>query len=249
MRKILLLVAFLAGLRANGQMTPVPKDVLQKAYAATVVLIGHTDEGAGVCSATIVCRKDAEYKILSAAHCVGDLDTEISIGEFESESPIETDRSLVVNFGSKFFVSPESVEPDDPSNTEWREDATILAVGNFDAGRDYSVLSFSHTTETPLPVAAIDPDPLEVGDGIFNISNPLNHTKTALFGTVVKVDEDFDLWHHALLLQMPGAAPGSSGSAVFDSEGRIRAIVVGGDGENPSLVVAIPVADALAGNL
>jgi len=242
MRKILLLAAFLIGLRANSQVVPIPKDVLQRAYDSTVVLTAHTDEGDGVCSATIVGRTDSTYKILSAAHCVGDVQMDISFSGGESEDTMDADMSLAVNFDSRFSVEPET-------DSGWKAHAKLLTVGNFDAGLDYSVLSFNYASDQSLPVSAMDGEPLEVGDGVFNVSAPLNHTKTPLFGVVTKLDTEFSVWKHALLLQMPGAAPGSSGSAVFDAQGRIRAIIVAGDDENPSLVVALPVSEILAGTL
>jgi len=247
MRKTWLLLACLFCLRANSQTVPFEKHILWDAFGATAVLDGTTSTGEGTCSAVIIDRHDQDYTLLSAAHCLGNVeyvqppDVESDHFYLMSENDQDLKVRLQLDFSDKFFVAPDTIE-------DWKEPVKLLKIGNFDAGLDYSILSFHHESATPLPSAPLDPAPLAVGDTIFNVSLPLDRFKMTLFGTVARTDTDYRIWHHALALQMPGVTHGSSGSAIFDGAGHVRAVVVGVDPDNPGIVMAIPAAEILLGN-
>lgn len=204
------------------------KPVIQKAYKSTVVL-EHKD--AGLCSAVIISRTDSEYRVLTAGHCVGEIETNVDDPfAYITGEPIET--RLILNPNDTFYITSEVDEG-------WREEATLISVGDFSAGVDYAILSFQHCPE--LPVASLDSARLEMGDEVFAIGIPGGFLKIPLLGLVGRTNIGFWPWQHVLLLQMPGIISGSSGSPVFDSEGRVRAIIVGRDPENSAVGLALSI--------
>jgi S1-C subfamily serine protease len=176
------------------------------------------------CGAVIVHRDDRLYRVLTAAHCVGEVyDDENKKGRIVKRLHLLPD--------VEYSVSPEVDGP-------WTAAARLIETGNLSEGLDYALLEFSSPKE--LPVSLVDVEPLRMGDSVTNVSAPEDRFKAFLFGRVARIKLNTPIWKGVLALQMTGIAPGSSGSPVFDENGHVRGIVVGQVPDNPSLVIMLP---------
>lgn len=242
------LLILLVGLTVGCLVVSLPVEnsfvaAIRNAENATVIVMRYWKGGEGFCSGTIVGKNKSEYTVLTAGHCVGD---------FENVPlPVDPDKGLVFDFGfhpKKRFVmnqGPYYISSDDSSDL-WKEEAFLMSVGNVDAGFDFAMLVFQHSAI--LTVAPIHVQRLAVNDNVFSVGFPYGIPKVPLFGKVVRVGVSLPFWKNVDLLQMVGVKSGSSGSAVFDSRGRIRAIVVGRDPDNSGVVSVLPlemIADVL----
>lgn len=230
----LILAFFLAlstcSLRAQNQ------SVVEKAYESTVVLYRETDSHISSCSGTIVHKVGRKYFVLSAAHCVGEM---VQVIDIDSEHP------NLVRIGERFELGTAAYTVSGDSSESWSHPAVIVTVGDLDRGFDYSIVSFEH--EESLPVSDLSTEPLSLGEEVFGVSSPDDLLKTVLHGWVSKTSVGFGHWKDALVVQMPGAMAGSSGSSIFDKTGKVRAIAVGQFPYNNPLIVAVPVSQMLLG--
>lgn len=83
-------------------------------------------------------------------------------------------------------------------------------------------------------------DVLKLGDEVFHVGTPLDPgLRHSLFkGIVTYLMRDWDVWEDGMQIDA-WAAPGCSGGPVFDSQGRLVGIVVGGPNRNGACAVIV----------
>lgn len=158
------------------------------------------DERAGlkfICTATAFEKTSTGYLFVTAGHCTEDGDKDTA-----------------------YFVSLDPAAKDRPYIP-----ASLYMQGH----DDLAVLKVDTTEEIPT-VALGDQKTLHAGSQIFNVASPQGLGKLLFFGYVSALEQARHTRdgaeHPYLLMQMP-AAPGSSGSAIFDNEsGKIVGILI-----------------------
>lgn len=202
--------------------------VIDRAIRSTVVIRRETEYGLGTCSGVIVSKRGQRYKVLTAAHCVGRIAHDWTGGEHFS---------LV---DAQFSVHDETQEG-------WSHPAALVLTGSPLDGHDFAVLSFEHDQD--LPVSRLRVREFLSGERVFSVGAPMDMVKTPLFGAVARQLSAYGHVPHAVLFHLPGVEVGSSGSAVFDYDGRILALTVQMTYENSSVAIAIPAEGIFLGNL
>lgn len=199
---------------------PVSDDTAVKAVA----LLYRQDYSGGLsmlCTTTAFEKTANGYLFVSAAHCVGD------DGDGKAADPGTTN----------FFITF-----DDPTNKTFYA-ATAKGVGYQHRGDDFSY--FEVVTKDTLQFIPLgDESEEKVGSEVTNISSPFGLGRQLFHGSISSmrlerpVIIDSINWRDALMLQIVGPGPGSSGSAIV-AQGKIVAFLVGTVGTVN--VVAIPV--------
>jgi hypothetical protein len=190
-------------------------------YPATVLLFSQNSDG-GMrmrCTATAYAHQGDTYHFATAAHCIVD-----------DEGKILPDA---------FFVSE-----DEPGHKDYLP-AEVHICGDRDKGNDFCDLTVK-TKDSVFPIVGLGKDPTSIaGEPVINIASPLGLGKQTFIGRVSKpkvdrvlVSDDIN-WTGAILLQLPGTAGGSSGSAIIcERQHAICGFLVGIQGAE---MFAIPV--------
>jgi len=185
--------------RTSVTQQPDPKAVtstfLTDFYKATVVLYRQSGDDGTLqpsCTATSIMRVDGGYFFVTASHCIDP--------------------------GYDYYVTSDGQTP----KVFW----LVAAVDKGDAakGLDYAVLYVPTTEVFPVIPLGADPENL-LGEPVVSVSAPLGMGKQVLRGSITNPQVERSVpvrahgkvvgnWKGAMLLQMPGVNPASSGSAV-----------------------------------
>lgn len=223
MRKLFAVVLALALLvlpSLAAEITP-SQWVEQVAYPATLELVAQDWMGDEhiICTATAIGKgaKDI-YRFVTAAHCVLSDDMK-SLSEYRLRAKIDAaDMSVTV-------------------------DIKLIAIGKPDEGWDFALFD----AEIPIPLQIV---PLGVNpkgfEEVANVSVPLGFGKQVFRGSITQPSvnrkmEGKDVnWTGAVLVQIPGLAPASSGSLVLCLDQRAACALFVGTLRN-KMEVAIPI--------
>ena len=195
---------------------------------ASVAILYSQDETGSMkmrCTATAFKKTSKSYLFVSAAHCLGNDDS-----QHETSAPV-ADLSLYVTFdevrGAKTFYPAE-----------------VVMVGYQHRGDDFCILEVQ-TREKWSVIPLGDEKEEQDGATIVNVASPSGLGLQVLWGTISSLYVDRPLvqdeinWKGAMLLQI-SAGPGSSGSAIVsERQQAIVGFLVGVVGGHS--VVAIPV--------
>ena len=200
--------------------------LVEKAKNA-VALLYSQDESGGMrmrCTATVFEKTKTIYKLVSAAHCIGDDNTT----KERSADPTNT----------PFYISFDNSTP-----KEFYK-AKAVFVGYQHKGDDFAVFEVESKEDWPVLLIGTEKSVTE-GSALLNVASPQGLGKQVFRGSISSMDLDRPIiegdinWQHALLLQIQ-SGPGSSGSALISIEdGTIIGFLVGVVGGNN--VVGIPV--------
>lgn len=210
------------------------KKLGQKVNEAVALLYSQGDDGTMQmrCTATafekIVEKSTTSYLFASAAHCVGNDDTQHENSADAKNIP------FYITFdehGVKRFFS-----------------ATVHGVGYQHRGDDFLVVQVT-TNESWTVIPLGDETKIDDGDDdetkIVNVASPLGLGKQIFYGNISKLVIDRPViqgdinWRGAMFLQI-SAGPGSSGSAIVSVDQKaIVGFLVGTVGGNN--IVAVPV--------
>ena len=197
------------------------KALTTTAKNATALLYSQ-DEHGGMkmhCTATANARSretDSSawvYRFISAAHCIGPDDTQKE--RVARASPIP------------FYITF------DESDQKMFYRATATAIGYQHRGDDFAVFSVTAAADWPLiPIG--DERKEEEGNEVLNIASPLGLGRQVFHGHITKLELDRPVidgdinWRGSVLIQVPGSAGGSSGSAIISvKQQAIVAFLVG----------------------
>jgi S1-C subfamily serine protease len=191
-----------------------------------VALLYKQESGGGLrmlCTATAFEKTAKGYLVVSASHCVGDDD------DGKAADPTDTN----------FYITL-----DDPKNKTFYA-AIPKGVGYQHRGDDFAY--FEVETKDELSIIPLGDESEEtVGGDVTNVSSPFGLGKQLFHGSIssLKLERpvivDSINWRDAILLQISGPGPGSSGSAIISqSQKKIVAFLVGTVGGTS--VVCIPV--------
>lgn len=235
----IILFALIATLATGIVYRLLPPDPIQHAVDSTVVLFRESPEGyeVGTCSGTVISRHEDNYRVLTAAHCVGTVE----------DIPVFDPYTRKILGITEYFQLSRDVMFVGHDTTSERIPTTVVIVGNHDVGLDYAVLSFHSLA--PFSVAQLNYAPLKPAEKVFSVGFPEGRYKLTLFGVVARTSVNLEIGKNLLTIQLPGSGNGSSGSAIFDESGKIRAVLVRGFDRPPGLAISIPVYDLLLGNL
>lgn len=209
------------------------KALVEKAKGAVALLYSQTDSGGMTmhCTATAFEKVEGGYRFVSAAHCVGNDDTQ----KEKAASPTNTPFYITfdeVNVTKKFYP------------------AKVIFVGYQHRGEDFAVFEVK-TTEVWPTIPLGDERKEAEGASFINIASPLGLGKQVMYGTISNLFLDRPVvqgdinWKGTLVLQIPGVQGGSSGSALIaDDQQAIVGFLVGSIGEGT--IVAIPVSRFIA---
>jgi hypothetical protein len=221
---IALLLCLIASPLRAADKKPDP-DLNALALKAVALLYQQKDSGSltMLCTATAFERTSKGYLFVSAAHCVGD-----------DKRQLAADPS-----DANFYITL-----DDPTNKTFYA-AIPRGVGYQHRGDDFSY--FEVITKDQLAIIPLgDEAKEEVGGDVTNVSSPYGLGKQLFHGSISSlrlerpVIVDNINWRNAIMLQISGPGPGSSGSAIVSqSQKKIVAFLVGTVGGTN--VVAIPV--------
>ena len=200
------------------------RTLIERAYAATAILYSQTEDG-GMrmrCTATAYEKSGDVYKFVSAAHCVGEDDTE--------HERVEVDKT-------RFFVTF------DESGEKKFHTAKLIAAGYQHRGDDFSV--FEVTAKDSWPVIPLGDEKAEsIGADVVNVASPMGLGRQVFHGYLSSLFLDRPVvegninWTGTMLLQIAGG-PGSSGSSIVSKKQEaIVAFLVGHAADN---FVAMPV--------
>ena len=206
-----------------------PNPDLNALAMKAVALLYRQDESGGLrmlCTATAFEKTAKGYHFVSAAHCIGD-DSDKQNGSAADPSD------------KNFFITL-----DDPTNKTFYA-AIPKGVGYQHRGDDFSY--FEVETKDEIAFVPLGDEAQEaVGGDITNVSSPYGLGKQLFHGSIssLKLERPVVLdsinWRNAIMLQISGPGPGSSGSAIVSqTQRKIVAFLVGTVGG--SNVVAIPV--------
>lgn len=215
------LTAFFLVLLASGPLN----GAAQQEVKAVALLYAQSMMGnlQMLCTTTAFEKSEKGYLFVTAAHCVGD--------DRENKA---ADPSLVT-----FYITF-----DDPTNKTFYQ-AMIKGVGYQHRGDDFAY--FEVVTKDVLPFIPLGDEKAEqVGGAITNVSSPFGLGRQLFHGEISSLRLDRPVivesvnWRDAVMLQIVGPGPGSSGSAIVSQDQhKIIAFLVGTIGVNN--VVAIPV--------
>lgn len=229
--KLLALAALLSLLlplsASDIPQAPQPQVTLADFYNATVVIY-RQGEGATLspsCTATSIMKVEKGYFFVTASHCI--------------------DPSV------DYYVSSDDQSP----KVLWLVEG--IDKGNIAKGNDFAVL-FVPTTQV-FPVVPMGADPVNLlGEPVVSVTAPLGMGKQVLRGTIANPSMERSMpvrvngklignWKGAMLVQMPGVNPASSGSALICSNqhaicGVIVGVVAGPLGQE---AVALPISGLL----
>jgi len=201
-----------------------------------VALLYTQDEQGGMqmhCTATAFQKVDGGYLFSTASHCAvqpkGMGAAELTYSEGLEITNAAYFMSLDENSGTKTFLK-----------------ATVVACGYEDKGDDFCI--FYVKTDESFPIVALGEDSTDItGEDVVNISSPYGLGKQTFYGriTMPKLDRTVIIdeinWTHTVLLEIPGAGPGSSGSTIMClNQHAVCAFLVGHLGSD-AIVVGIPV--------
>jgi len=211
----------------SGAVPEVDMEPWERYFKKAVVNLFEEDEEGNlnfVCTATAFERKGKKYYFVSAAHCVGDDDT---------------DHEKIITRPSNWYITFR----DSPEKHFFP--AKIVVAGYQHRLNDFLVLEaeLEHPVPT-MPLASGDP---HNGEIVSNMASPHNLGKLLFRGLVsiesvdrtILVGEDEVNWKGTAVLQI-NVGGGSSGSAIVSHRQRgIVAILIGMN--SSSLAYAIPV--------
>jgi S1-C subfamily serine protease len=120
--------------------------------------------------------------------------------------------------------------------------AKVLKV---DTKQDVAILKIDDTSGLSIAFLVCDPGQYAVGDNILVRGNPLFLGVTTTYGRIIRGEWSTgktleDNWPNAILLDAQ-TTYGNSGGPVYDSRGRVIAILVGGEWAGNALVFSVAV--------
>lgn len=199
---------------------------MERAKAATAILYSQDEKGSMRmrCTATAFEKTKTGYLFVSAAHCLGEDDTQHETVAKYKNTPfyVTFDESKIKHFYA----------------------AKVIFAGYQHRGDDLAMLEVETTDEWPIVPVGTEKEEHE-GAPFLNIASPLGLGLQVFRGSISMMELDRPVlegdinWKGAIVLQITGVNGGSSGSAIISE--RQKAIVgflvgtVGG-----STVVAIP---------
>lgn len=208
----LLLLVSIGCSRSNTQSQSheqIVRKYINNTYTPAVALM-YAEAGPGKkifgCTATAFQETDDGYLFLSAAHCV-------------------------VSPPGDLFLSP------DTSNPEVYYPAKVVAFGDLNHDVDFSVL-FIQAPHGAFKIVRLGHNPDQPGEAILSISAPNGIGKAVLRGIisimelphhmVLDVEGYRDDWRGDILMELPGEAPGSSGSTIIcEDQMAVCGVIVG----------------------
>jgi len=133
------------------------------------------------------------------------------------------------------------------------EDANELYVTTTDGGI-YEAVDWVQDSDNDCALIFLDPrvqlknisvpansDLLQVGESIFTIGSPYGFFNTVTFGIISGLDVEIDFFSENGVITVDAAGnPGNSGGPVFDMQGRVIGILVGGMRGADGFTVVIP---------
>ena len=192
-----------------------PKELTDRAKLATALLYSQ-DEAGGMrmhCTVTAFEKTKVGYKFVSAAHCIGNDDTQ--------HEKVATYKNI------PFYITF------DQTKAKIFLSARVKAVGYQHRGDDFSVFEVE-TNETWPTIPIGDERKEEEGNPILNIASPLGLGRQVFHGSISKIELDRPIvegdinWKGTVLIQMSGVNGGSSGSAIIsEKQEAIVAFLVG----------------------
>lgn len=120
--------------------------------------------------------------------------------------------------------------------------ATVVYV---DPNKDFAFIDIDVNDSTP---SVFSFDELQVGDGVYVIGSPLDDALFNLttFGHVSGLDRQIYFWNYEDMLIVDAQTwPGNSGGPVFNDDGKIVGILVGGYGNYDGISVCVPASTIL----
>mgnify|MGYP001610651264 CR=1 FL=1 len=208
-------------------VTAADKQLVERAKAATVLLYSQDESGSMRmrCTATAFEKTQAGYRFVSAAHCIGNDDTQKEKVADASNIP--------------FYVTFDATE------VKTFYAAAVTGVGYQHRGDDFATFDVATTGDWPtIPLG--DEKKADEGDEILNVASPLGLGKQVFHGSIAKLELDRPIvegdinWKGSMTLQLPGTDGGSSGSAIISADQKaIVAFLVGTIGG--STIIAIPI--------
>lgn len=202
---ISMMISSLPPLASMAEAAPINPALVELVNNATGLLYRQNNLGllAFACTATAIEKTPRGYIFLTAAHCIGDDDT-------------EKQRSADGK-GFSFFVTF-----DEPVMRFYPAD--ILGVGYQERGDDLALMHVE-STETWSIVPIGDERKERMGANILNISIPMGLGKQVLFGSISQMIINRPMtqlnginWRGAMMVQLPNITSGASGSAIVSAE-------------------------------
>jgi len=97
----------------------------------------------------------------------------------------------------------------------------------------YDVAILRVITSATLPFSRLgDSDDLRLGERVFTIGSPLLYFNSVTVGVVSGLGRDIEFFGENLLMQTDAAiSPGSSGGPIFNMDGEVIGITIGGHGD------------------
>jgi len=97
----------------------------------------------------------------------------------------------------------------------------------------YDVAILRVITSAELPFSRLgDSDKLKLGEQVFTIGSPLLYFNSVTVGVVSGLGRDIEFFGENLLMQTDAAiSPGSSGGPIFNMDGEVIGITIGGHGD------------------
>jgi hypothetical protein len=210
LKRLLTALLLLAGIAFGQTKTPAKTNSVADLYGATVVLYQQDEDTSAfmpICTAWAMAEVKGGYMFSTAAHC------------------LDKEGSYYVSFEE----NPVVMYPIDDALRGHPEEGFDYALLWVTMGKKIPTLSLGVDPKDVLgePVIAVSA-PLGMGKQTFqgNISNP--KVDRAMYMRDEKTHEIRASWTGAILLQMPGINPASSGSALYCvNQKAICGIIVG----------------------
>jgi hypothetical protein len=225
-----MMIAPLPPFERMAYAAPVNADLIDRVYRSTALLYAQTNTGNlyFACTATVIAKMETTYRFLTSAHCIGE------DGVDDNGDPV----TAVPNDVAFYVTFDQTVLKFYP--------AELVGVGLQKRGDDFALFEVESDEVWPtMPLGDESKDTL--GSSIINVSIPMGVTKQVFQGSVtqMKINRRMIMakaglyWQGAMLVSLPGTAPGSSGSVVVSVDQQaITGVLVGVLG---SAIVVLPV--------
>lgn len=212
-----------------------PQDILNTAWETSwsIYLRGWGSLQA-FCSSGIIYADKETVRLITAGHCIAlpQKDKGLEVGFAVSKDGLNFTKAIVVDSGWKpkmdvpSFTFPFRNAIPTIENSSQYDDIADTTNG------DWAILEFENIYKIE-PINLIgDSSKLQLGDKIYSVGYPSAGDKVAADGIISNLGyyAPQTPWDNYLAANI-SAAPGSSGSPIFDSTGKIIGILVAGSGD------------------